>query len=96
MEPSWAVTSSIASGIFISGLRKDGEKALPLTVSAVGIRSLFPLDRECEDHVYATYEFPGPDYESDPNKKIGVTVPRSINGNGFGGYGEVVLGTKGT
>lgn len=84
-----------AAGIFISGLRSDGEKALPLTVSAVGVRSLFPLDRDCEDHVYCVYEFPGPDYESEPNKKIGVTYS-SINGNGFGGYGETVMGTKGT
>ncbi|HEX5442340.1 MAG TPA: Gfo/Idh/MocA family oxidoreductase, partial [Pirellulales bacterium] len=76
-----------AAGIFISGLREDGEKALPLTVSAAGMRSLFPLDRDCEDHVYCVYEFPGPEYESDPNKKIGV-VYTSINGNGFGGYGE--------
>jgi len=84
-----------AAGIFISGLRQDGEKALPLTVSAVGMRSLFPLDRDCEDHVYCVYEFPGPEYEKDPNKKIGVTYS-TINGNGFGGYGETVLGTKGT
>ncbi|MEX2112763.1 MAG: Gfo/Idh/MocA family oxidoreductase [Pirellulales bacterium] len=84
-----------AAGIFISGLRKDGEKALPLSVSAAGMRSLFPLDRDCEDHVYCLYEFPGPEYESDPNKKIGV-VYTSINGNGFGGYGEVVMGTEGT
>lgn len=53
------------------------------------------MDRECEDHVYCIYEFPGPDYDKDPSKKIGVTYS-SINGNGFGGYGEVVLGTKGT
>ncbi len=84
-----------AAGIFISGLREDGKKALPLSVSAAGMRSIFPLDRDCEDHVYCVYEFPGPDYESDPNKKIGV-VYTSINGNGFGGYGETVLGTKGT
>ena len=84
-----------AAGIFISGLRKDGEKALPLTVSAAGMRSLFPLDRDCEDHVYCVYEFPGPDYESNPDKKIGV-VYTTINGNGFGGYGETVLGTEGT
>jgi hypothetical protein len=45
--------------------------------------------------VYCVYEFPGPEYKSDPNKKIGV-VYSSINGNGFGGYGETVLGTKGT
>ena len=84
-----------AAGIFISGLREDGEKALPLTVSAVGGRHIFPLDRDCEDHVYCVYEFPGPGYEKDPNKKIGVTYS-SINGNGFGGYGEIVMGTKGT
>jgi predicted dehydrogenase len=84
-----------AAGIFISGLREDGKKALPLTVNAVGGRYIFPLDRDCEDHVYCIYEFPGPEYEKDPNKKIGVTYS-SINGNGFGGYGETVLGTKGT
>jgi hypothetical protein len=32
---------------------------------------------------------------ADPNKKIVVTYS-SINGNGFGEYGEVVMGTKGT
>ncbi len=36
-----------------------------------------------------------PSYEEDPNKKVVVTYS-SINGNGFGGYGEVVMGTKGT
>ncbi len=35
-----------------------------------------------------------PGYSKDPNKKIVVTYS-SINGNGFGGYGEVVMGTKG-
>ena len=36
-----------------------------------------------------------PGYDEDPNKKIVVSYS-SINGNGFGGYGEVVMGTKGT
>jgi predicted dehydrogenase len=36
-----------------------------------------------------------PSYEQDPNKKIVVTYS-SIMGNGFGGYGEVVMGSKGT
>ena len=36
-----------------------------------------------------------PGFEEDPNKKIVVSYS-SINGNGFGGYGEVVMGTKGT
>ena len=36
-----------------------------------------------------------PSYAEDPNKKIVVTYS-SINGNGYGGYGEAVLGTRGT
>ncbi len=109
-----------AASIFCSALRKDGKKAHPLTVQAVGGRLIFPMDRECEDHVFCTFEFPGPEYDSsfdvgyynkgenfprqgeplpgyenDPNKKIIVTYS-SINGNGFGGYGEIVMGTKGT
>lgn len=119
-----------ASSIFCSALRKDGKKAHPLTVHATGGRHTFPLDRHAEDHVYCTYEFPGPGYESpsasakdkeikaafgykdlamnypdpkmgilshdqDPNKKIVVTYS-SIMGNGWGGYGETVMGSKGT
>ncbi|QDV70785.1 Glucose--fructose oxidoreductase precursor [Rosistilla carotiformis] len=34
-------------------------------------------------------------YNTDPSKKVVVTYS-TINGNGFGGYGEVVMGTKGT
>ncbi len=103
-----------AATIFCSALRADGKKAHPLTVHAVGGRHIFPYDRECDDHVYCSFEFPGPEYSekfepgysipgvksipgynTDPNKKIVVTYS-SINGNGFGGYGEVVMGTKGT
>jgi predicted dehydrogenase len=109
-----------ASGIFISALRKDGKKAHPLTVHAVGGRHMFPLDRHAEDHVYCMYEFAGPEYDpkfdvgyrdkvmnypdpakgiepyaQNPEHKIVVTYS-SINGNGFGGYGEIVMGTKGT
>jgi len=84
-----------AASIFISAMRENGEKVKPLSVTGVGGRHLFPLDREVEDHVYCTFEFPAPEYEQDPAKKIVVTYS-SINGNGFGGYGEVVMGTKGT
>jgi predicted dehydrogenase len=76
---------------------------MPLSVSGVGGRHIFPADRDVDDHVYTIFEFPGPEYYkdaatkevADPNKKIVVTYS-SINGNDFGGYGEVVLGTKGT
>jgi hypothetical protein len=94
-----------ASGIFISSQFPGKVKAHPLSVVGVGGRHLFPQDRDCDDHVYASYEYPGKGYfedndptkekVADPNKKVVVTYS-SINGNGFGGYGEVVLGTKGT
>jgi predicted dehydrogenase len=84
-----------AAGIFVSAMRGDGTKVKPLTVTAVGNRSIFPADREIDDHVYCMYEYPAPGYEEDQNKKVVVTYS-SINGNGFGDYGEVVMGTKGT
>jgi predicted dehydrogenase len=92
-----------AASIFITAQRPDGRKVKPLSVVGVGGRSIFPADRDCEDHVYCTFEFPGIGYYmgedsrevADPNKKIVVTYS-SINGNGFGGWGETVFGTKGT
>jgi len=84
-----------AAGIFVSAMHGEGKKVKPLTVTAVGNRSIFPADREVDDHVYCMYEYPAPGYEEDKNKKIVVTYS-SINGNGFGDYGEVVMGTKGT
>jgi predicted dehydrogenase len=74
---------------------KEHQHAKPLTVFGMGGRSLFPMDRDCDDHVYCMYEFAAPGYEKDPNKKIFLTYS-CINGNGFGDYGEVVMGTKGT
>lgn len=92
-----------AASIFISSQSEGHKKVMPLSVTGVSGRSLFPADRDVDDHVYTMYEFPGPEYYqganltevADPNKKIVVTYS-SINGNDFGGYGEVVLGTKGT
>ncbi|TWT35538.1 Glucose--fructose oxidoreductase precursor [Posidoniimonas corsicana] len=94
-----------ASGIFISSQFDGKTKVRPLTVTAVGGRHIFPPNRDVDDHVYCTYEYPGRGYfeDNDPkteqvadeNKKVVVTYS-SINGNGYGGYGEVVLGTEGT
>lgn len=84
-----------AAGIFVSAVHGEGKKVKPLTVTAVGNRSIFPADREIDDHVYCMYEYPAPGYDEDKNKKI-VVAYSSINGNGFGEYGEVVMGTKGT
>ncbi len=93
-----------ASSIFISSQRDDGGKVYPLSVQGVGVRSLFPADRDVDDHVHCNFEFPAQGYYeditkqdkvADANRKVVVTYS-SINGNGFGGYGEVVMGTKGT
>jgi len=87
-----------AASIFIAAMH-GGKKQHPISVSAGGSRSLFDWDREIEDHLYCVLEFPAPGY--DPKdalgrlRKIGVSYA-SINGNGFGGYGEIVFGTKGT
>jgi predicted dehydrogenase len=92
-----------AAGIFVHAAHKaadpNAKKPHPLNVAALGDRPLFPPDRDIEDHVYCLIEFPLPGYNpKDPiakQKKIGVQYS-SINGNGFGGYGEIVFGTKGT
>ncbi|MCH7729505.1 MAG: Gfo/Idh/MocA family oxidoreductase, partial [Planctomycetes bacterium] len=84
-----------AASIFLSALRKDGKRMNPLSVTASGGRHLYEFDRDIDDHVYCIFEFPGAEYESNPNKKVVVTYS-AINGNGFGGYGEVVMGTKGS
>jgi predicted dehydrogenase len=92
-----------AAGIFVHAMHKahdaKAEKPHPLSVVAACDRPLFPADRDVEDHVYCIFEFPAPGYKAeDPlacRKKIGVQYA-SINGNGFGGYGETVFGTEGT
>jgi predicted dehydrogenase len=87
-----------AASIFISAMH-GGKKQYPLNVSAASGRPIFPPDRDTDDHVYCLFEFPAPDYdpkdELGKRKKISVAYA-SINGNGFGGYGETVFGTKGT
>ncbi len=77
----------------------DNGKVHPLKVHVSANRNLFGLDREVQDHITTLVEFPAPNY--DPKTKDGrkrvITVQYStINGNGFGGYGEIVFGNKGT
>jgi predicted dehydrogenase len=68
-----------ACGILLGGSH-------PLAVSGVGVKSFFTDDREVEDHVYLTYEYP---------KDVVVTYS-SLTTNEMEGYGEQVMGTKGT
>jgi predicted dehydrogenase len=87
-----------ASSIFISAMH-GGQKQHPLTVWAAGNRPIFPADRDANDHIACMFEFPAPGYDPKDSiasrRKIAVQYA-SINGNGFGGYGETVYGTKGT
>ncbi|MHC4405534.1 MAG: Gfo/Idh/MocA family protein, partial [Planctomycetota bacterium] len=87
-----------AASIFISSMFA-GDKQYPMAVSASACRPIFPADRDVEDHIYCQFEFRAPDYrastEDGRRKRISVAYA-SINGNGFGGYGETVLGTDGT
>jgi predicted dehydrogenase len=89
-----------AASIFIAAAHGGKvEHPHPLNVSASATRPLFPPDRDVEDHVCCLLEFPAPGYDPKDKfasrKKIAVSYA-SINGNGFGGYGEIVFGTKGT
>ena len=70
----------------------------PLAVSGVGVRSFFGKDRndrDIDDHVFATYEFPGKNYAKDKNDVVVVTYS-SISTNSLENYGECIMGDRGT
>src|SRR5262249_1202123 len=78
-------------------------KVHPLAVSGVGTKSFFRPEREVDDHVFVTFEFPGKNYYGDPERKIikdkddvVVVMYSSISTNSFEKYGECVMGTGGT
>ncbi|GMU22994.1 MAG: hypothetical protein AMXMBFR13_30780 [Phycisphaerae bacterium] len=64
-------------------------KKHPTAVHGTGLTSFFKDNREVEDHIFLTFEF-----GKDANNAV-VTYS-SINTNVFDGYGEQVMGTKGT
>ncbi|MGL6194556.1 MAG: Gfo/Idh/MocA family protein [Thermoguttaceae bacterium] len=79
--------------------KNTGEKVHPLKVHVSANRNLFEMDREVNDHITTLVEFPAPDYDAstEVGRKRKICVQYStINGNGFGGYGEIVYGTDGT
>ena len=83
----------------IDSKEERGKKVYPLKVHVSANRNVFGLDREVSDHVTTLVEFPAPDYDektvAGSKRKICVQYS-TINGNGFGGYGEIVYGTQGT
>src|SRR5262249_13091147 len=81
-------------------------KVKPLAVTAVGGKTFYQDDREVEDQVFCTYEFPGKHYNpTRPARRsdgaceytdaVAVTYS-SISTNQFEPYGECIMGTKGT
>jgi predicted dehydrogenase len=82
-------------------------KVHPLAVTGIGGKYFYEDDREVEDHVFCTFEFPDKNYFKrdnngrilneiqDPNDIVVVTYS-SISTNAFEPYGECVKGTRGT
>jgi predicted dehydrogenase len=81
-------------------------KVHPIAVQGYGGRNLYGVkgvgtkdkqqdNREIDDHVYVTLEFPGPHYEED-NHDIVIVTYSSINHNRLEPYGETVFGSRGT
>lgn len=84
-------------------------KVHPIAVTGVGHKSFYGglvdasddkkvkrgNDREVDDHVFVTYEFPGKNYANDKNDIVVVSYS-SISTNQFEAYGECLMGTRGT
>jgi predicted dehydrogenase len=66
-------------------------KKHPLSVTGVGGTFFYTDGREVDDHVFTIFEFPG----KGEHDRVVVTYS-SINTNAFDGYGEMVMGSKGT
>lgn len=86
-----------ASSIFLGHVH-------PLAVSGVGGKFFYGPgrnDRESDDGVFVTYEFPGPKHPkagkggTDPSDVVVVSY-ESFNTNSFEKYGECLMGSRGT
>jgi predicted dehydrogenase len=79
-------------------------KVHPLAVTGVGGKYFYRPghnDRDSDDHVFVTFEFPGKNHPEGPNKgtdkdDIVVVTYSSVNTSGIEPYGETVMGTRGT
>ncbi len=64
-------------------------------IKGVGPKDKWDDDREIDDQIFVTFEFPGKHYEENNRDKCIVTYS-SINTNKFEPYGEIVYGSRGT
>jgi predicted dehydrogenase len=78
-------------------------KVHPLAVSGFGGKLFYRDEREVDDHVFVTFEFPGPGYFADKERTkvkdkddLVVVTYSSISTNSFEPYGECVMGNHGT
>src|SRR5207249_4902058 len=78
-------------------------KVHPLAVSGMGGKIFYHADREVDDHVIVTFEFPLTNYFADSDHKtiknkndLIVVTYSSLNTNSFEPYGECVMGTRGS
>ncbi|MBX3441543.1 MAG: Gfo/Idh/MocA family oxidoreductase [Planctomyces sp.] len=83
-------------------------KVHPLAVSGYGGKNFYGVqgvgsldkqndDREIDDHIYVTFEFPGRHYDAETNDRdVCIVTYSSINTNKFEPYGELVYGSRGT
>jgi predicted dehydrogenase len=79
-------------------------KVHPLAVTGVGGKFFYGPgrnDRESDDSIFITYEFPGPNHPLGKNKgkdndDIVVVTYSSLNTNSFESYGECVMGSRGS
>jgi predicted dehydrogenase len=83
-----------ACSIFLGGV-------LPVAVSGVGVKSFYKDDREVDDHIFVTYEFPGQEYFNEDGSvknrdDVRIVTYSSINTNALEPYGETIYGTRAT
>ncbi|MFL5243740.1 MAG: Gfo/Idh/MocA family protein [Gemmataceae bacterium] len=78
-------------------------KVHPLAVSGVGGKFFYHDNREVDDNVFVTFEFPGKNYFTDETRKqikdkndIVVVTYSSVSTNSFEAYGECVMGSRAT
>jgi len=74
-------------------------KKRPIAVTGVGGKYFYNDEREVEDHVFCTFEFPGKNYNPKKGPRdndLVIVTYSSINTNGFEKYGECVMGSSGT
>jgi len=79
-------------------------KVKPIAVMGVGTKAFYgpgKNERDADDHVFVTFEFPGKNHPQGKNNgtdknDIVVVTYSSISTNGFEKYGECLMGSRGT